>query len=266
MKHLPLLFGLVLTVWMAHGAEPASALSASELAAKLSLLQSDGASYVRLKLETQQPPGTKKTALQLQLKQRRSAGLIEVIYQVLWPKERQGEAVLLRKIGNQAMTGSIFTPPNTIHALEAAQMKEGLFGSDLSYADVVENFFAWDHQALTGTEIVNRVSCQVLDSKPGKGQSAGFAVVRTWVDVRHLVPMRVEKYLSSGQLARRIDTTRIANSDGSHRVPANLAVQGVKPDSLTLLEGASIDRTVSYDDRQFTVDGLRDMTVPRSPK
>ena len=86
-------------------------------------------------------------------------------------------------------------------------MKEAFFGSDLSYEDLVENFFAWDNQAIVGTETVDRVPCQILESKPGKGDRSSYAKVRSWIDVKRLVPLRVEKYLASGQLARRIDTT-----------------------------------------------------------
>jgi len=50
-------------------------------------------------------------------------------------------------------------------------------------------------------------------------QWGGFAwknlkIVRSWIDVRRLLPLRVEKYASSGQLLRRIDTTRVVANAG----------------------------------------------------
>src|ERR1700760_4623306 len=83
--------------------EPA-ALSAKDLAASLSALQ-DGASYVRLRLEVKQPADTTKIALQLQIKERRTKTGTDLVYQVLWPKERKGEAVLLHKSDGGARTG-----------------------------------------------------------------------------------------------------------------------------------------------------------------
>ena len=77
--------------------EPA-AVSAKDLAAGLSALQ-DGASYVRLRLEVKQPADTTKIALQLQIKERRTKSATDLVYQMLWPKERKGEAVLLHKDG-----------------------------------------------------------------------------------------------------------------------------------------------------------------------
>lgn len=231
--------------------------SGKELAARLSALQVDGSSFIRLRMESGQ------AKLQVQIKQRRTHGVTEVVYQVLWPKERAGEAVLLRKAGNQAASGAVFVPPDTVRALGSGQMKETLFGSDLAYADVVENFFAWEHQAIVGTETVERASCQILESKPGKGDRSIYSAVRTWVDTRRFVPLKVEKYLASGQLARRIDTTRVVTNDG-RAMPANLTVHDAQKNSATDLDGSNIKRRVTYDDQTFTAEGLKVIAPPRS--
>jgi Outer membrane lipoprotein-sorting protein len=70
-------------------------------------------------------------------------------------------------------------------------MNESLFGSDLSYEDVIENFYAWEHQAIAGTEVVDRVSCLILESKPSQSDHSTYASVRSWVDPRRFVPLRV---------------------------------------------------------------------------
>ena len=227
--------------------------AASGLAAKLGAMQQDGASVVRLKMEVQ---GASKSTLQLQIKQRRSGSGTEVVYQVLWPKERAGEAVLLRKMEDGAATGTVFIPPNTVRTLDGSQMKDALLGSDLSYADVVENFFLWKQQAIVGAEMVNRVSCDVLESKPGKGERSNYGSVRTWVDRRRDVPLRVEKYSASGKLVRRIETTRVVSNDKKQAVPANLTVSGAGQGSVTEVNGASVKHGVTFSDREFTPAGF----------
>jgi outer membrane lipoprotein-sorting protein len=87
---------------------------------------------------------------------------------VLWPNERKGEAVLLRASPGRPPTGSLFVPPDKLRPHSSSQMNESLFGSDLSYEDVIENFYAWEHQAIAGTEVVDRFSCLILESKPGQ--------------------------------------------------------------------------------------------------
>lgn len=245
-----------------HAADPAPpAISAADLAAKLSALQQDGSSFVRLKMAVK---GAAKSTLQLQIKQRRTKAATEVVYQILWPKERLGESVLLRKTANQAATGSIFVPPATVRALDSSQMKEPLFGSDLSYADVLENFFAWENQTIVGTEVVDRVNCQILESKPSRSDRSAYATVRSWVDVRRFVPLRVEKYLPSGQLARRIESGRIVTDDIKRHVPASLTLRDPRTNSVTELDGSRLKHDVTFTDHEFTAAGLREMVMPRS--
>ena len=238
----------------ALGADPAPGITARDLAAKLSTVRQDGSSYVRLRMEIS---GATKETLQLQIKQRRSKESSDVVYQVLFPKERKGESVLLRKSGNRAATGSVFIPPNKLQSID--DMKGSLFGSDLSYEDIVDDFFSWDQQSFAGTEIVDGVSCQVLESKPGKGERSTYGSVKSWIDLRRNVPMRVEKYSGAGKLVRRIDTTRVV-TDAGHALPANLNVQGPGGGSSTQLDGSKISHDVSYADKDFTADALKELT------
>ena len=254
---LPLTATLLALTFPSLAAESPAPMTANELASRLSALRQDGASYVRLRMEIKGPAAE---TLQIQIKERRTKNSSEVVYQVLYPKERKGESVLLRKIGKGPASGSIFVPPNTARPIE--DLKESLFGSDLSYEDVVDNFFAWEQQAIVGTEEAEGVKCPILESKPGKDERSMYGSVRSWIDVRRLVPLRVEKYDSSGKLLRRIDTTRVV-ADADHHIPANLAVSGARPDSVTLLDGSRIRHNVAYTDRDFTVEGLKEITTPR---
>lgn len=237
-------------------AEPA-AISAKDLAAKLSAVQQDGSSYVRLKMNVTPANGAPKYSLQLQIKQRQLANSTELVYQVLWPKERAGEAVLLKLSGDK-FSGAVFTPPNTVKTLSSSQINDSLFGSALSYADVLENFFAWNDQKITGTETVGKVSCQILESRAGKG--APF--VRSWVDTRRLVPLKVEKFLPSGKPYRRILTTQVVSDDMNRNLPAYLMVEDFQKGTSTDLDGSKLKHGVKYDDSEFTPAGLSQVAPP----
>jgi hypothetical protein len=182
---------------IAAAAEPA-ALTAKDLAAKLSNLQQDGSSYVRLKMDVTPAGGGEKFGLQLQIKQRRAPNSAKLVYQVLWPKERAGEAILLKQAGNKA-SGAVFSPPSSVKMFDASRMDGSLLGGALSSADVLDDLFAWDDQKIVGSEKINRGDCQVLESHPGKGQKSTVSGVRSWIDVRRLVPMRVEKCVFHGR-------------------------------------------------------------------
>jgi hypothetical protein len=261
---LPLLavcLGLLNPLVVGAAEAEAPSVSAKDLAAQLGAKQQDGSSYVRLRMQIKQPAGA-TTALQLQIKSRSTKTGTDLVYQVLWPKERKGEAVLLRKSGNRAATGAILLPPAAAKPLDAAQLKEPLFGSDLTLEDMIDNFFFWDQQALVGTEVVEKVNCQILESKPGKGERSSYTSVRTWVDTKRLVPLRVEKYGASGKLIRRIDTIKVTNDDLGTPIPSNLTVRGSRGEAFTELDGSRIKHGVALTDEDFTAEGLAKITAP----
>jgi outer membrane lipoprotein-sorting protein len=257
-------FCLALLFPSSSSANPAPALSAAELAARLSAWQQDGVSYARARMEIKQSSGATRNALQIQIKSRRTRTTTEVVYQLLWPKERKGESVLLRKAKDGAASGSTFIPPDKLRAIDSSQMDEPLFGSDLSFEDLVDNFFAWKHQSLVGVEDVGGVSCQILESKPGKGERSSFSAVRTWVDTRRFVPLRIEKYMAGDRLVRRIDAADVVSDDIGRPVPSKVTVRGLRRDSITELDGSRIKHDVTFPDTQFTPEALREVTIPRA--
>jgi len=233
--------------------EPAPpALSATELADRIETT-SQGSALIRTKLEVQSSAGAKRV-LQLQIKQRRTKTATDLVYQVLWPDELKGEAIILHQAQGTA-TGSIIVPQQPIRALKSSQMSEGLFDSDLSYQDAVENFFAWKKQAIVSSEVINGVNCQILESKPDNSSMSIYARVKSWIDPRRFVPLRVEKYSSSGELIRRIDVTRVARDEKHNPIPANLTVHGPRKNSVTQFNGARIDQDANFTDADFTPAG-----------
>jgi hypothetical protein len=243
----------------AHAPAQETALTAKALAAQLSAVVLDDDSAVRLKLEIQAADGTPPVVLQLQAKSRRTAGASDLRYQVLWPKERKGEGFVLRKRGGQAATGSVFVPPDSLRSLSPAQVREGIFGSGLSYEDLIGNFFAWDSQAFVGNEVLNRVPCQILESKPGKGDASSYSSVRTWVDMKRLVPMQIEKFGEGGRLITRIITTRVAKDDRDRLIPVSFTVQRAGQDAVTILEGSNSRHDVTFTEADFSPESLRGM-------
>src|SRR5262249_50107768 len=99
-------FALLGTAVLALSPFTSSAEPGSDLAGRLKAKQ-DGSTFVRLRMET----GAEKQILQLQIKSRVSGGSADIVYQVLFPKERKGESVLLHRSGEKS-GGTLFTPLN----------------------------------------------------------------------------------------------------------------------------------------------------------
>jgi Outer membrane lipoprotein-sorting protein len=230
-----------------------AAESAPDLADQLRAKQ-EGSTFVRVRMQI-----ARGETFQLQIKSRVSRDTSDVVYQILFPKERKGEAVLLHR-SEEKFTGSLFVPPNTVRSIASGQMNQPLFGSDVSYEDIIDSPYRWNHQAIVGTEVIDGTSCQILESKPGKGHSSSYSSVKTWVDPRRLVPLRIEKYDASGKLVRRINTTRIL-LDGNESLPADLRVYGPNG-TVTEITGSRIKRSVTYPDTEFTAEGLKQLKAP----
>ncbi len=241
---------------IALGAEvpPPPAISPEELARRL---DSDvqGSALIRTQLEVRSVDGGKRV-LQLQIKQRRTKTATDLAYRVLWPNEHKDEVVILHQDTGKAPRGSILIPHQPVRTIAAPQMSEGLFDSDLSYQDAVENVYAWKEQAIVGSEAINGVNCQILQSKPGNSSLSIYAKVRSWVDPRRLVPLRIDKFSSSGDLIRSIEVTRIARDEKHNPIPASLTVHGPRKNSVTTFNGARIDQDVTLNDDDFKPAGV----------
>jgi hypothetical protein len=244
-------------------AEQVAPISATDLAARLSANLQDGSSSVRVRMETRGSAGGSKSVFQLEIKARRTKTATDVLCQVFWPKDRKGESFLLRKTEESEFSGTYFKPPDSVRPITSSQMNDAVFGSDLSYADLIENFFAWEQQSIVGTETFDRVPCQILESRPGKGDHSTYGRVLSWIDPKRLVPLRVEKYLESGQQVRRIDTTRVAEDSTDRKVAANLVVRRSGQDSVTELDGSKSRHDVSLSDSDFTTEALHALATRR---
>ena len=230
-----------------------AAQSASDLAAALRAKE-QGSTFVRVRMQTGE-----NQIFQLQIKSRVSDAASDIMYQILFPKERKGEGVLLHRSGEK-FSGTTFTPPDTVRSIASGQMNQPLFGSDLSYEDIIDNPFRWTRQTIVGTEAIDNIQYQILESKPGKGHSSSYSSVKTWVDPRRLVPLRIEKYDNSGKVLRRINITRVL-LDGGDSLPADLKVYG-SGGSVTHITGSRLKRGLSYADTEFRPEGLKQLNAP----
>ena len=227
-----------------------AAESGSDLAAKLRAKET-GSTFVRLRMV-----GNDNQGLQIQIKSRVSDSTADIVYQILFPKERKGESVLLHRSGHK-FSGTLFRPPDSVKQIE---MNQSLFGSELAYEDIIDSPFAWSQQAIVGTEDLDGTPCQILESKPGKGHTSSYSSVKSWVDSRRLVPLRIEKYDSSGKVVRRINTTRVL-LQGGDSLPVDLKVYG-PGGSVTQITGSRLKRGVSYANAEFTPEGLKQLNAP----
>jgi len=249
----------------AQAPAPEPKISANDLAAKLDPQSDAGTSYVRFRMQVSTSRGGKPTTLQVQSAERHGAGAADTLYQVLWPADRKGEAVLLHREKDGAMSGTTYAPPGKSQTLDSSRMDESLFGSDLALADLIENFFAWKQQSIAGNEAVKGVNCAILESRSGAADHSIYSRVRTWVDTRRMVAMRIEKLDAGGRVVREIDTTRVTRDSGRN-IPADLAIRRPGQASSTVVDGVAIRHDVPLTNSDFTPEAMKDIKPPRTGK
>lgn len=237
MKPLAILGALALPLAVTHAQRT---LSAGDIAATLAKNLNSGTAEIRLRMQTEKPAQT----LQLRITQRWTTSGGDAVYEILFPKERQGESVFIRQSGNSPATATLRTADGKTKSLRAT---DALFDSDLAVADAVENFYAWPGQALAGSDKVGKVDCVILESKPSGGSIYGR--VRSWIDTSRMVPLRVEKYSADGSLLRSVVTTRVV-PDAGRSIPGDLRVE--HDGTHTELDGSRIRHDIAVEDADFT--------------
>ena len=178
--------------------------------------------------------------LQVKILSRRNAVSSEVVYEVMWPADHKGERVLLRQRRGGSVEGQVFTPPDKRGNINRSQLLDTLLGTDMALADAVENFFAWRSQSFVGRENIGSADCVILESKPGPNDSSPYGAVRSWIDLRRMATLRVEKSDKAGRLVRRIDSSQIVKDDIGRSVPLSMTVRRVPGDSVTEIEGSAL--------------------------
>lgn len=234
-------------------AEGPETLTAPQLAAKLASAVQDGNSSARARFSVRPASGGDATVLQVQIKSQRDASGSEVAYEVQWPTARKGERFVIRQIATGPAKGSRFAPPDHRGSIGAPQLLDPLLGTDLAMADAVENFFLWKHQSFAGRESVGNTECVILESKPGAGDSSPYGKVRSWIDPRRMVALRVEKADKAGRLLRRIDSSQIVKDDIGRYVPATMTVQQPAGDSVTEIDGSNLRHDVNLTPADFDI-------------
>ena len=249
---LVLCFGAVCSVFAEK-----KELSGPEYIAGVKAANPKGGVYLRARLVQG------KSVMQIQIKRRSLPdGSNEQLYQVIFPKERKGEAMLLHTKGS-TFSGSLFTPGKGVKALTSADRRHNIFGTDLTIEDLMADFYDWKHQEITGHEAVGPVPCVIIESKP-EGGSKGPSKAVSWIDEKRYVPMRVQVYDGGTKPARTVLSDKITQVSNGYFIPYMFTVTTEATGSKTSVEGSSSKGDINYTDADFSEKAMQEVTLPPS--
>lgn len=229
--------------------------TAQQLIAKVLEAQETTGFRARARLVRTAPGQKGQEVTQLLIKGRREGGETWVLYQALWPEARRGQALVLHRTAQGAVTGFFFEPPAKELPLTDERMRQPLFGSDLTPEDLAEEFWRWPSQKIVGGEPLGDRPCAILESRPAAGAATRLSRVKSWVAAEIALPLRVEKYGRDGKLEKRFEADRVMKRPEGGWTAATITITPAAG-GRTVLEGTKSERGLTLPAEQFTAAGL----------
>jgi len=218
----------------------------AELIAAVKAAKPKGDIQIRASLQQ-----TGKPKLQIQIKHHTASNGDRLqLHQVLFPKDRKGEGLLLR-ITDSGFTGWTFKPGGQPVAMKLGDRTMGLFGTDLLVEDVLGDFLNWKTHRLVRKENLGPVGCSVVESVAAAGVTGSVKTVRSWIDDRRLVPQKVELLDGAGKVVRSIVTQRVHRSSTGYFVPTEFVISSASG-SETKVTGSGVREDLSFTDADFS--------------
>jgi hypothetical protein len=235
--------------------------TARELIAGVKAAKPSGALYARLRMEHREPQKD-SVVLQVQVKRRTLAnGASESLLQLLYPRERKGEGLLMR-IKGESFSGATFTPGKGLRALKPSDRDTGVFGTALAVEDLTAGFLDWPVQEIVGKEQEGSVPCTVVELRAAKTSASR---VRCWIDEKRFATMRVEIFGSGEKPVKSVTTQKVMRNDKGYFAPVNFTVTDHLSGAVTKVEGVRSDDDVKFTDADFADPALQTVT-PASGK
>lgn len=234
--------------------------TADQLMGAVKAAKPAGGLYARLRMEHKGSDGN-QTVLQVQLKRRQTSAGTETLYQLLFPKERKGEALLLRVTKGGSFSGAAFIPGQGRRALRPADRGAGVFGTTLTIEDAIAEFLDWKHK-LGGKEKVGPVPCTVIESLAPPSSASGFSRAKSWIDESRLTAMKAEFFKSGAQPARTVTTHKVMRGSTGYYAPVSFTVTDHTTGASTRVEGVRSDHDIRYTDADFSDAALEAITTP----
>ncbi len=233
--------------------------SADQLIAAVKAGAPEGGVYARLRME-HSIGGAKASVLQVQVKRRPAPdGGTDQLYQLLYPKERKGEGLLIH-IEGRKFSGATFSPASGVRNLTGSSADDSMFGTALTIEDLRASFLTWSSQTIVGQEKIGSVPCTIVESKPDSS-GKGAICARSWIDSARLVTLRVQFFIGgSDKVVKDVETHRVSRGKSGRYLPVSFTVTNHETGASTKVEGVRSDSGIAYTDADFSAEALKVVT------
>ncbi len=170
---------------------------------------------------------------------------VRVMLRVNAPENLAGSAFLMREAADVSDKGMYVYLPSVrrVRRITGEFADGALLGSDFSYQDFkqLQNGFQDLTSTLEPAEVIESRPVYVLSSLPLAGSPSSYGRIRTWVDQKTCVPLKVEFYQNrSLQKVMTIPVAAIKQSN-NYWYPAEATIRDVKAGTSSQLRVLGVD-------------------------
>jgi hypothetical protein len=239
------------------------ALTADQLVAKVVASRRTTGFRIRAKLTrsiTGSDAAKDRDTRQLLIKGRRDGEATKLLYQVLWPTQFAGDAIVVEDPGDHHVKGFLYRK-EVVTPLTDQLLEGEFFVSDLHVEDVIEGFWYWPSHKSAGEETIDKRHCMIVELRPGPDSTTQYSMVKAWVSPEILLAMKVQFYGRDGKLLKVVTTERVVKQ-GSRWVAATVKILPAGGRSQTVLEGTKADRDLQIPAADFTLEAIKQAVKP----
>ncbi len=178
-------------------------------------------------------------------------GRSEQLYQVTFPKDQKGTALLLRTSAS-GFTGTLFVPGKAPQKLGNANRAMSLFGTDMTLEDALADFLDWPKHATVGQETLHGVPCVIVESRPASGSRK----VKTWVDEKRYVAQRIQMFDQGHEPVRVVETNKVMRGESGYFFPSSFTISTPAKGTETVIEGTGSSEQ-AFTDADFSPEALQ---------
>jgi hypothetical protein len=195
------------------------------------------------------------SVLQVRIVGRREKHVARVLYQILWPNSRKGQALVLERSQDLQVSGFLFFPPDRVMPLTDSLMTTTFAGTGLTIEDLAEDFWRWPIQRIVGQGRAGKRGCAILESHPSPETVSAYAMVRSCIARNS--PLWIEKLSESGNTVKRISFETYDGKKQDRDYGSAMIVEGDSKSLRTQVEFLKSERGIKISPDEFSVESLK---------
>lgn len=169
---------------------------------------------------------------------------LRVMLRVKAPENLAGSSFLMREATNVSDQGMYVYLPSVrrVRRVTGEFADGALLGSDFSYQDFrqLQNGFEDLQSTLEAPEVIDSRPVYVLSSVPNRTPSA-YGRIRTWVDQKTCVPLKVEFYQNKSLLKQLTVPVTALQQSGAYWYPAEATIVDVRQGTRSTLRVLGVE-------------------------